>query len=94
MIQIILAALVFAEILIQKPPAPADSGGISILSDTHGYDFGPYQNMVLNRVRMHCRQANARSGVERQGSRGSRFQRRAQWQCHGLRITSGLGLKP
>jgi TonB family protein len=26
-------------------------GGVQILSDTKGYDFGPYMNQVLNKVR-------------------------------------------
>jgi len=91
MIQIILAALVFAELLVQKPPAPADSGGISILSDTHGYDFGPYQDMVLNRVRMNWYQAMPEAAWNEKGRVVAVFNVERNGSVTELRITSGSG---
>ena len=45
----VFAVTITTTAFAQNPP-PADAG-ITILSDTHGYDFGPYLNQVVTRVR-------------------------------------------
>ena len=53
--RIIFAIVLIGLLATVAAPAqnlPAAQTDVTIVSDTHGYDFGPYVNYVLNRVRV------------------------------------------